>query len=143
MGLFDVEPTNRAERRAEKRDLDREARAYAKRVVKRDAAKRAAIEKLERNGITVDDLRREYERGRNESVTEVSEFAMKMIYCGFALALKREFKFGPERVLRTLRAADQIILEELTTEDIIDRVSRELGIKVRFECKKGEELFDV
>lgn len=142
MGLFDVVPTNRAERRAEKRDLDREARAYAKRIVKRDAAKRAAIEKLERNGITIDDLKREYERGRNESVTEVSEFAMKMIYCGFALALKREFKFGPERVLRTLRAADQIILEELTTDDIIDRVSRELGISVRFDCKKGGEMFD-
>ena len=71
----------------------------------------------------------------------MTDFAMKMIYCGFAL--KREFKFGPERVLRTLRAADQIILEELTTEDIIDRVSRELGIEVRFTCQKGDELFDV
>jgi hypothetical protein len=143
MGLFDVVPTNRAERRAEKRDLDREARAYAKYVVKRETAKKAAMEKLERNGITAADLQREYERGRNESITEVSEFAMKMIYCGFALALKREFKFGAERVLRTLRAADQIILEELTTDDIIDRVSRELGIDVRFECKKGEEMFEV
>ena len=66
-----------------------------------------------------------------------------MIYCGFALALKREFKFGPERVLRTLRAADQIILEELTTEDIIDRVSKELGIEMRFNGEKGDELFDI
>ena len=133
----------RAERRAESRNLEREARAYAKYVAEREAAKKAAMEKLERNGITADDLKREYERGRNESVTQVSDFAMKMIYCGFALALKREFKFGPERVLRTLHAADQIILEELTTEDIIERVSRELGIDVRFECKKGEEMFEV
>jgi hypothetical protein len=133
----------RADRRAESRELEREARARAKLIEKREAVKRAAMEKIARNGITVDDLKREYERGRNESITEMSDFAMKMIYCGFALALKREFKFGPERVLRTLRAADQIILEELTTEDIIDRVSRELGIEVRFECKKGEEMFDV
>ena len=132
----------RADIRAERRDLEREARAYAKYVAKREAAKKAAMEKLERNGITAEDLKREYERGRNESITEMSDFAMKMIYCGFALALKREFKFGPERVLRTLRAADQIILEELTTDDIIDRVSRELGIAVRFECEKGDELFD-
>lgn len=133
----------RADLRAESRELEREARARAKFIAKREAAKKAAMEKLERNGITADDLKREYERGRNESVTEVSEFAMKMIYCGFALALKREFKFGPERVLRTLHAADQIILEELTTDGIIDRVSRELGINVRFDCKKGGELFDV
>ena len=133
----------RAERRAESRELEREARAYAKMLTKREAVKKAAMDKLERNGITAEDLRREYERGRKESVDDVSDFAMKMIYCGFALALKREFKFGPERVLRTLRAADQIILEELTTEDIIDRVSRELGISVRFEGKKGEELFDI
>lgn len=133
----------RAERRSESRKLEKEARAYAKYIEKREAAKKAAMAKLERNGITAADLQREYERGRNESVTEVSDFAMKMIYCGFALALKREFKFGSERVLRTLHAADQIILEELTTEDIIDRVSRELGIEVRFTCKKGEELFDI
>ena len=136
----------RADRRAESRELERErereARAYAKYVEKREAAKNAAMAKLERNGITADDLQREYERGRSESIADASEYAMKMIYCGFALALKREFKFGPERVLRTLRAADQIILEELTSEDIVERVSRELGITVRFECKKGEELFD-
>lgn len=143
MGVFDGVPVNRAERRAESRRLQREAELEAKYLAKRNAAKVAAMAKLERNGITAEDLQREYERGRNESITEMSDFAMKMIYCGFALALKREFKFGPERVLRTLRAADQIILEELTTDDIIDRVSRELGISVRFDCKKGEELFDV
>ncbi|MBO7309519.1 MAG: hypothetical protein J6V38_07815 [Kiritimatiellae bacterium] len=143
MSIFDYVPENRAGRRAESRRLQQEAEAEAKYLARRDAAKRAAMEKIARNGITIDDLKREYERGRNESITEVSEYAMKMIYCGFALALKREFKFGAERVLRTLRAADQIILEELTTEDIIDRVSRELGITVRFDCKKGEELFDV
>lgn len=142
MSIFDA-PDNRAGRRAESRRLQHEAELEAKYLAKRNAAKVAAMKKLERNGITAEDLQREYERGRNESITEMSDFAMKMIYCGFALALKREFKFGPERVLRTLRAADQIILEELTTDDIIDRVSRELGISVRFDCKKGEELFDV
>lgn len=143
MGVFDGVPVNRAERRAESRRLQREAELEAKYLVKRNAAKVAAMARLERNGITADDLQREYERGRNESITEMSEFAMKMIYCGFALALKREFKFGAERVLRTLRAADQIILEELTTDDIIDRVSRELGIDVRFNGEKGDELFNV
>lgn len=134
---------NRADRRAESRELEKEARACAKLIEKRNAAKLAAMAKLERNGITADDLRREYERGKNESIADMTDFAMKMIYCGFALALKREFKFGPERVLRTLRAADQIILEELTTQDIIDRVSRELGIEVRFNGEKGEEIFNV
>lgn len=134
---------NRAERRAESRRLQQEAEATAKYLARRDAAKRAAMDRLERNGITAADLQREYERGRNESVTQASDFAIKMIYCGFVLALKREFGFGTERALRTLRAADQIILEELTTEDIIERVSRELGIAVRFDCTKGEELFDV
>lgn len=134
---------NRAERRAESRRLQREAEAVAKYIAKRDAAEKAVKEKLERNGITVEDLDREYARGRNESVSDVTEFATKMIYCGFALALKREFKFGHDRVLRALRVADQIILEELTTEDIINRVSQELGINVRFAGEKGAELFDV
>lgn len=123
--------------------MRQEANRYAEYIARRDAARNAKKAQLERNGITVDDLKRAYEQGKNESITQMSEFAMKMIYCGFALALKREFKFGPERVLRTLRAADQIILEELTTEDIIDRVSKELGIEMRFNGEKGDELFDI
>ena len=134
---------NREERRAQSRAMRQEANRYAEYIARRDAARNAKKAQLERNGITADDLKRAYEQGKNESITQMSEFAMKMIYCGFALALKREFKFGPERVLRTLRAADQIILEELTTEDIIDRVSKELGIEMRFNGEKGDELFDV
>lgn len=134
---------NREERRAQSRAMRRDASEYAKYIVKRDAVKNAKKAQLERNGITADDLRKAYEQGKNESIAQMSEFAMKMIYCGFALALKREFKFGAERVLRTLRAADQIILEELTTDDIIDRVSKELGIEMRFNGEKGDELFDI
>lgn len=143
MSIFDDVPANRAGRRAESRRLQHEAEQEAKYLAKRNAAKLAAMAKLERNGITAEDLQREYERGKNESITDMTEFAMKMIYCGFALALKREFGFGRERVLRTLRAADQIILEELTTQDIVDRVSRELGIEVRFSGEKGAEMFNV
>lgn len=103
----------------------------------------AVIRRLTQNGITPQDLQKEYERGYDDGRTQTSEFAMKMIYCGFALALRREFGFGAQRILRMLHSADQIILEELTTQDIIDRVSRELGITVRFQGEKGAELFDL
>ena len=134
---------NRADRRAASRELAHDGKLYANYVIKRDAAKNAEKAKLERNGITAEDLKREYERGRSEAINAESDFAVKMIYCGFALALKREFGFGRERIIRAIKAADSIILEELTTEDIIDRVSRELGIAMRFECMKGDELFDL
>lgn len=134
---------NRADRRAASRELAHDGKLYANYVIKRDAAKNAEKAKLERNGITAEDLKREYERGRSESLDEEWSFATKMIYCGFALALKREFDFDSDRILTAINAADWIIAEELTTEDIIDRVSRELGITIRFECKKGGELFDV
>ena len=134
---------NRADRRAASRELAHDGKLYSNYVIKRDAAKNAEKAKLERNGITAEDLKREYERGRSEAINAESDFAVKMIYCGFALALKREFGFGRERIIRAIKAADSIILEELTTEDIIDRVSRELGIAMRFECMKGDELFDL
>lgn len=134
---------NRVERRAESRRLSHEANMYAKYVTERNAAEKVRNAKLERNGITAKDLKSEYERGRSESINAMSDFAIKMTYCGFALALKREFDFDSDRILTAINAADWIITEELTSEDIIDRVSRELGIEVRFECKKGEELFDV
>lgn len=134
---------NRADRRAASRELAHDGNLYAKHVIRREAARNAKKDKLERNGITAEDLKREYERGRSESLDEEWSFATKMIYCGFALALKREFDFDSDRILTAINAADWIIAEELTTEDIIDRVSRELGITIRFECKKGAELFDL
>lgn len=125
--------SNRAQRRAANK---------AKPAWRRES-KEDRIRRLIQNGITLEDLENEYKRGYEAGNAQSAEWATKMIYCGFCLALKREFKFGPERALRTLRVADQIILEELTTQDIIDRVARELGIAVRFDGGEGADLFDL
>lgn len=124
--------SNRAARRAANK-----AKPAWKRETKEDR-----IRRLMKNGITPEDLEKEYKRGWDAAINQTAEFAMKMIYCGFALALKREFGFGSTRVMRTLTAADKIILEELTTDEIIDRVARELGITMRFDGGVGAGLFE-
>lgn len=97
---------------------------------------------LHRNGITTQDLAREFALGWEAGRKDTAGFFMRSAYAAMALAMKRELKFGRERILRILRTADQIILEELTTDDMIRRVSRECGIDLYFKTKEdGEDIF--
>ena len=138
-----MDPTNRAERRAA---LKREqASDYAAYIVKRhelkEKARQTAIQRLSQNGITPEDLEKEYKRGWDAATREIAGFQLKMFYGGFALAMKREFGFGRERTARALRAAEQIMIEELTTVDMVERVLKETGMDMRFNGDEGDELF--
>lgn len=141
MSLFYTEPTNRAERRAQMKEQQREAQERAAWIVRRDEKKQAVVKHIARNGITPEDLEKEYKRGRDDATARIGEFQLKMFYCGFALAMKHEFGFGRKRIEKALHSAEQIMLEELTTVDIIERVLDETGLKMRFTGEKGDELF--
>lgn len=98
---------------------------------------------LHKNGITTQDLAREFVLGWEAGRKDTAGFFMRSVYAAMALAMKRELGFGRERTLRVIRAADQIILEELTSNDIIQRVSRECGIDLYFkEKEEGDDLFE-
>ena len=124
--------------RAERRNAKKAKPGYMK--ISPEQRKR----NMEKHGITEQDLAREFMRGWEAGREDTAGFFMRSVYAAMALAMKRELKFDREQTLHVIYAADRIIVEELTSDDIIRRVSRECGIDMYFEVKeKGEDIFEI
>ena len=124
--------------RAERRNAKKAKPVYMK--ISPEQRKR----NMEKHGITEQDLAREFMRGWEAGREDTAGFFMRSVYAAMALAMKRELKFDREQTLHVIYAADRIIVEELTSDDIIRRVSRECGIDMYFEVKeKGEDIFEI
>lgn len=122
----------RAERRAAERLERREASEYAQWIVKREAVKNAAIAKLSRNGITPEDLEKEYEKGYSAGFRESGEGVLRGTFAAVCLSLKELHGFGPKRCADVLNAVDRHLTYSLTSADLIDEVWEKVGLKLEF-----------
>lgn len=73
-----------------------------------------------------------YNMGFNRGLQRGNEFALKDGYAAALLAASEVYRFGNKRNGRLLKAMDTIVVNRLTTEDLIDEVFRRFGIKIDF-----------
>lgn len=106
------------------------AQARSAAIVYKDAAKKAAIARLSRNGITPKDLEDEFKRGYDAARKELTSFTMRMFYCAVGLATHELYGHGETRIIRTLDRVQEIMTEEICTADIADRLKMETGIEI-------------
>ena len=96
------------------------------------ARKQAVRSRLMQNGITAEDLQEAYDRGRREATKEYVDkllpYQQKFFYSAAAIAAHDLFGFGKDRGLRLLERIQEIMCEEISTGDIIDRCKRETGV---------------
>lgn len=125
---------NRAERRKALREERRVAVEIPEWKRAELARKMAVAERLAKNGITEDDLNEAYNRGRRDGVKEYVDkllpYQQKFFYSAAAIAAHDLFGFGRERGLRLLDRIQQIMCEEISTGDIIERCKRETGLEL-------------
>ena len=124
---------NRQQRRAYARnnyyrtgDLDR--------LLKEQDARTAAKQRLEKNGITVEDLEENFNKGYKAGVGDTVEIMSKSAYAAAVLALKREFGFGTKRMLKFITAMDNLMVTCIDREDMIAEACQETGIVFRPEA---------
>ena len=106
------------------------AQARSAAIVYKDAAKKAAIARLSRNGITPKDLEDEFKRGYDTARKELTGFTMRMFYCAIGLATHELYGHGETRIIRTLDRVQEIMTEEICTADIMQRLKQETGIDI-------------
>lgn len=109
---------NRAQRRAAQRNQP----SYKRMSVEARAAA------LVKNGITMEDLKEAREQGYKMGI----EGTISMCYAAFCLALKEQFDFNREQALRALKAADEKIVMELDSTDLIDEVLEKFNVQLEF-----------
>ena len=73
-----------------------------------------------------------YNMGFNRGLQRGNECALKDGYAAALLAANEVYRFGMKRNGRLLKAMDTIVVNRLTTEDLIDEVLRRFGIKIDF-----------
>ncbi len=100
---------------------------YLQQVTKQRLEQRKEMEK---NGITKEDLKAEYNRGYAAAHRDLTVFTMRMFYSAIAISLHRLFKFGEARILRVLDDVQWIMTEEICTDDIMQRCRDETGIDI-------------
>lgn len=114
--------------RAERRRI---AREQAKAIIKGESlslAQRKA--NLFRNGITVEDLKKEYEQGFDEGFQAGTRANISTVFAATCQALHDEFGFGGLRCWRTLVKSYDHILNTLLESEIIQEVYDTMGIEI-------------
>lgn len=133
---------NRAERRRQAREDQREAAemrasAYARAIVRQDAARQKALERLSQNGITPEDLKAEYDKGYAKGFMEAGDSVLKSCFAAVCLALDDLYNFKSERCAKVLRAMDEHMTYTLTSAEAIEEVYKRMKLKLDFK-----EAFD-
>lgn len=85
---------------------------------------------MEKNGITQEDLKAEYERGYASARRDLTVFYIHMFYSAIAISLHKLFGFGEKRIVRVLQDVQETMAWEICTDDIIERCREETGIDI-------------
>lgn len=111
---------NRADRRKGK-----------KKPVWRKEPTAAVVDRICRTGeITLKDLEREYERGQRNATKSCEEFMVPMFFAALACALKSNYRFGEDRIVRVFHGIIENMNNEITVQDMLDRCKMETGLDI-------------
>lgn len=114
---------NRAQRRAAQKATP----AYLR------GTREQKMKALLKNGITPEALEEEYHTGYRDGARKGTESTFKAVYAAVCLALKDTYGFGPERCARVLRAVNEAVIFNLSTEELIDEVWERVGLRINFD----------
>lgn len=88
-------------------------------------------ERIVRTGdITLSDLKRNYDIGYRNAIASTEQYLVPFFFAALACALKKTYKFGEERIIRSISATIQTMNEEISVQDMLDRCKKETGIDI-------------
>ena len=131
---------NRKDRRRSERIMrqeNNEAQRRAEMIIARETARKSAIAKIEKNGITIDDLEREYKKGFDSGFAKATEPVYKTMMAAIALALHELHGFGQKRIKDVLQCVDNHVMYSLTSTELAEEVLEKTGLEILFH-----ETFD-
>lgn len=95
--------------------------------------------RIQRNGITIDDLDRAGKEGYHDGAKIAAENTMRNIYAAVALVMHEKYGFGKKRLMDVLNAVDEKVIYALDGREMVQRVWDETGLEMTFD---GDPLED-
>lgn len=127
--------SNRAQRRAMMRaEMNRSkmlAAEYERSIA--EAGRQKRIAGLIQNGITPEDVRKEYDRGLKEGFSLATQNMVKSCYAAVILGLKKEFGFDDEQCYQALMAVDHKMMYAIEHFELSDQVLQETGLELMLD----------
>ena len=117
---------NRAQRRASKK---------ATPSYKRGMTQEDKIKAFYKNGITVEDLERNYREGWKDAC----DYCMRVCYAASVLALRELEGYHTKRNTRFLRLMDDKVSNALSSDEAIDEAFARAGVRICFNEVMPEE----
>lgn len=139
--------SGREARRLGERERDRERRredverfwALTPEERARRMADDEAFKRINRNGITLEDLKRVEDQGRMDGLAMGVEENMRTCYGAFCLALHEVCGFDTDKCREILAAADERIKLSLNSQELLDEVRDVLGLEFHFRGALEDE----
>ena len=94
--------------------------------------KQERLDGMVQNGITPQDLEREYIAGYKQGRGEVAAPVFKTLYAAVCLALKDLHGFGEKRCYDVLCKIDEYVTYHLTSEEAKEEVFNRMGLELSF-----------
>ena len=95
--------------------------------------KEELTKRLIKNGITAEDLKREWDKGYSAGFKGAAEPVIRGCYAAICLALNDLHGFGQKRCADILNAVDEHLTMTLTSKEAIDEVYKRMGLKIDFK----------
>lgn len=96
-----------------------------------------AIAKIQQNGITLQELKENYNFGYQDGWKAGSkrkiEPILKLAYAAAALSLNELHGFSTKRIEAVLKRMDEKIIYALTSDELVDEVMDKFGIEIDFD----------
>lgn len=102
-------------------------------------ADNAEFARIQKNGITLEDMKKAEDKAYRDGVDAGTESMMKMCYAGICLTMHELYGFGHKRCLDVLKALDDKLVYALTGEDLVNEVLEKFSIQIHFKNDIGED----
>lgn len=96
-------------------------------------SKEELTKRLIKNGITPEDLKREFEKGYTAGFKEAAEPVIRGCYAAICLALNDLHGFGQRRCADVLNAVDNHLTMTLTSAEAIEEVYERMKLTINFK----------
>ena len=85
-----------------------------------------------RNGITLDDLQKQYERGLKEGQRFAEDFAFRTIYAAFLITMIDGRGMGQDEAVELLREIDRQVVTCVEHEELTEEAYEKTGIELNW-----------
>lgn len=100
-----------------------------------------AFQRIQKNGITIEDLRNAEKQGQQDGYMAGKIETLKLCYAAICMALHEKHGFGKKRLLEILNAVDEKIIYALTSDEAIQEVWDSTGLEISFrDAFPGERI---